>query len=229
MNNKSFANRLSWRIIGIVADIFFVSFIVIGIIARYAITHTADVSITLALGMILVIVGVVALIVLLFLCRKEIRSMTRPITELSVSALNMGKGNFKAQLPEITSKDEMLRLRNSFVYMQNSISDYIGELKTTRNDNERMESELNVARTIQMGMLNTNFPSQLHALLIPAKEVGGDLYDFILKDDVLHFAVGDVSGKDLIDIYIDGEQLPGSQFHLKILPGALPLRLPIQR
>ncbi len=195
MNNKSFANRLSWRIIGIVAVIFFVSFIVIGIIARYAITHTADVSITLALGMILVIVGVVALIVLYFLCRKEIRRMTRPITELSVSALNMGKGNFKAQLPEITSKDEMLRLRNSFVYMQNSISDYIGELKTTRNDNERMESELNVARTIQMGMLNTNFPSQLHALLIPAKEVGGDLYDFILKDDVLHFAVGDVSGK----------------------------------
>jgi diacylglycerol kinase family enzyme len=35
-----------------------------------------------------------------------------------------------------------------------------------------------------------------------------------------------ISSKDLIDIYIDGEQLPGSQFHLKILPGALPLRLP---
>ncbi|MCR5560941.1 MAG: hypothetical protein K6F58_03885 [Bacteroidales bacterium] len=35
-----------------------------------------------------------------------------------------------------------------------------------------------------------------------------------------------ISSKDLIDIYLDGEQLPGSQFHLKILPGALPLRLP---
>jgi diacylglycerol kinase family enzyme len=35
-----------------------------------------------------------------------------------------------------------------------------------------------------------------------------------------------ISSKDLIDIYIDGEQLPGSQFNLKILPGALPLRLP---
>ena len=195
MNNKSFSDRLSWRIIGIVAIIFFVSFIAIGLISQYAISHAEDVSVALILGSNLVIVGVVALIVLYFLCHKEIRRMTRPITELSVSALNMGKGNFKAQLPEITSKDEMLRLRNSFVYMQNSISDYIGELKTTRSDNERMESELNVARTIQMGMLNTHFPPQLHALLIPAKEVGGDLYDFILKGDTLHFAVGDVSGK----------------------------------
>ena len=195
MNNKSFSNRLSWRIIGIAAIIFFVSFIAIGLISQYAISHAENVSVALVLGSNLVIVGLVALIVLYFLCHKEIRRMTRPITELSVSALNMGKGNFKAQLPEITSKDEMLRLRNSFVYMQNSISDYIGELKTTRSDNERMESELNVARTIQMGMLNTHFPPQLHALLIPAKEVGGDLYDFILKGDTLHFAVGDVSGK----------------------------------
>ena len=157
MNNKSFSNRLSWRIIGIAGVVFFVSFIAIGLISQYALTHAADVPVTLVLGSNLVIVGVVALAVLYFLCRKEIRRMTRPITELSVSALNMGKGNFKAQLPEITSKDEMLRLRNSFVYMQNSISDYIGELKTTRSDNERMESELNVARTIQMGMLNTHF------------------------------------------------------------------------
>lgn len=138
MNNKSFSNRLSWRIIGIAAVVFFVSFLAIGLTVHYAITHATDVSVTLALGLNLVIVGLVALAVLYFLCRKEIRRMTRPITELSVSALNMGKGNFKAQLPEITSKD-------------------------------------------------------------------------------------------LIDIYIDGEQLPGSQFQLKMLPGALPLRLPRQK
>ena len=195
MNNKSFSSRLSWRIIGIVAVIFFVSFVVIGVVSQYAVSHREDLSVMLVLFSNLVIVGVAALVVLYFLCRKEIRRMTRPITELSVSALNMGKGNFKAQLPEITSKDEMLRLKNSFVYMQNSISDYIRELKTTRSDNERMESELSVARTIQMGMLNTDFPPEIHAILTPAKEVGGDLYDFIRKGDVLHFAVGDVSGK----------------------------------
>lgn len=71
------------------------------------------------------------------------------------------------------------------------------ELQTTATANERMESELNMARDIQMGMLNNDFPPQLFALLHPAKEVGGDLYDFKLKDDILYFAIGDVSGKGM--------------------------------
>ena len=195
MNNRSFSSRLSWRIIGIVSVIFLASFIIIGLVLRYFITHEAENTARLLLILSLLLVGVVGLVVVYFMCRREIRRMTRPVTELSVSALNMAKGNFKAQLPDISSKDEMLRLRDSFVYMQNTISDYIGQLKTTKSDNERMESELNVARTIQMGMLSTDFPPQLHALLKPAKQVGGDLYDFIRKGDMLHFAVGDVSGK----------------------------------
>ena len=143
----------------------------------------------------LLVIGIIGLVVLFFVCRRVIRRMTRPIPELSVSALNMAKGNFKAKLPEITSQDEMLRLHDSFIYMQNSIADYIEQLKTTTSANERIESELNVARNIQMGMLRTDFPRNLHALLIPAKEVGGDLYDFTLKGDQLYFAIGDVSGK----------------------------------
>lgn len=143
----------------------------------------------------LLIIGLIGLGIIYFVCRRVIRRMTRPITELSVSALNMAKGNFKAELPKITSQDEMLRLRDSFVYMQNSIADYIEQLRTTTTANERMESELNVARNIQMGMLRTDFPPQLYALLNPAKEVGGDLYDFTLKGDQLYFAIGDVSGK----------------------------------
>ena len=143
----------------------------------------------------LIIIGVLGLIVLFFVCRHVIRKMTKPITQLSDSALNMAKGNFKAQLPEIKSEDEMLTLHDSFVFLQNSIADYIEELKATTSANERMESELNVARNIQMGMLHRDFPPMLHALLIPAKEVGGDLYDYILKDGSLYFAIGDVSGK----------------------------------
>lgn len=143
----------------------------------------------------LIMIGLLGLVVLFFACRRSIRRMTRPITELSESALNIAKGNFNAKLPEIKSQDEMLHLRDSFMYMQNSIADYIEELKTTTRANERMESELNVARNIQMGMLHTDFPPQLYALLRPAKEVGGDLYDFVLKDDHLYLAIGDVSGK----------------------------------
>lgn len=195
MNNRSFSSRLSWRIIGIVSVVFFASFGVIGLASQYIITNESASAAPVVLALSLLLVAIVGTVIVFFMCRREIRRMTRPVTELSVSALNMAMGNFKAKLPEITSKDEMLRLRDSFVYLQNSISDYIGQLKTTKSDKERMESELNVARTIQMGMLNTDFPPQLHALLYPAKEVGGDLYDFIRKDDILHFAVGDVSGK----------------------------------
>jgi sigma-B regulation protein RsbU (phosphoserine phosphatase) len=79
--------------------------------------------------------------------------------------------------------------------MQNSITDYIDELKTTTAANERMESELGVARNIQMGMLRTDFPPNVAALLVPAKEVGGDLYDFVQKGKYLYFTIGDVSGK----------------------------------
>ena len=195
MNNRSFSSRLTWRIIGIVSVVFLVSFVLVGWVLQSLIS---DGSVRIAPWMLvggLIAVGIIGLVVLFFVCRRVIRRMTRPVTELSVSAMNMAKGNFKAKLPEISSKDEMRRLHDSFLYMQNSITDYIEQLKKTKSDNERMESELNVARAIQMGMLNTDFPPQLHAMVTPAREVGGDLYDYILKDDCLHFAVGDVSGK----------------------------------
>lgn len=195
MNSRSFANRLTWRIIGIVSVIFIISFIVVGLTMQYLSAHEVADAAPWKQILNLIIVGIIGLVVLFFLCRRMIRRMTRPITELSVSAMNMANGNFKAKLPKIDSKDEMRRLHDSFLYLENSITDYISQLKMTKSDNERMESELNVARTIQMGMLSTNFPPQLHALVKPAKEVGGDLYDFIRKGDVLHFAVGDVSGK----------------------------------
>lgn len=195
MNNRSFSSRLSWRIIGIVSVIFLASFVVIGIATRYVIAHESARQAPLLLVLSLLIVGILGLVIVFFVCRKEIRRMTRPITELSVSAMNMGMGNFKAKLPEISSKDEMRRLRDSFVYLQNSVTDYIVQMKTTKSDNERMESELNVARAIQMGMLSTDFPPRIHAMLNPAREVGGDLYDFMRMGDCLHFAIGDVSGK----------------------------------
>lgn len=194
MSNRSFSNRLTWRIIGIVSAIFLISFaVVVGI--QFAFNREEIRSIPPKLAFDFLIMGVISLVVLFFVCRRMIRHFTRPVTELSVSAMNMAKGNFKAKLPEIKSQDEMRRLHDSFLYMQNSITDYIDQLKTTKSENERMESELNVARNIQLGMLSTEFPPHLHAMISPAREVGGDLYDFILNGDCLHFAVGDVSGK----------------------------------
>lgn len=193
MNNRSFSSRLTWRIIRVVSVIFLLTFLVSGWgYQQFVVGKSVSESVVLLSLLVLIVVG---LIFIFFVCRHVIRRMTRPITELSVSALNMAKGNFKAKLPEIKSQDEMRRLHDSFLYMQNSITDYIDQLKTTKNENERMESELNVARKIQLGMLSTEFPPHFHAMVSPAREVGGDLYDFILHGDCLHFAVGDVSGK----------------------------------
>ena len=171
MSTRSFANRLTWRIIGVVSGIFITSFLLAGVAMQHLASR--EVANTAPWRQILdmIIVGISSLTVIFFMCRRMIRQLTRPITELSVSAMNMAKGNFKAKLPEIDSKDEMRRLHDSFLFMQNSITDYIDQLKKTKSDNERMESELNVARAIQMGMLRTDFPPQLHAMLRPAKEV----------------------------------------------------------
>jgi serine phosphatase RsbU (regulator of sigma subunit) len=64
---------------------------------------------------------------------------------------------------------------------------------------ERMESELRIAHDIQMKMVPNEFPHvehlNMYASMTPAKEVGGDLYDYLLSDDKLYFCLGDVSGK----------------------------------
>ena len=64
---------------------------------------------------------------------------------------------------------------------------------------ERIESELRIARDIQMSMVPSIFPERegldMYASMTPAKEVGGDLYGYLMQGDQLYFAVGDVSGK----------------------------------
>ena len=72
---------------------------------------------------------------------------------------------------------------------------YGEELRKTTEAKERMESDLTLARDIQMGMLRTDFPPFFHAFVNPAKTVGGDFYDFEQQGDYFYFAIGDVSGK----------------------------------
>ena len=79
----------------------------------------------------------------------------------------------------------------------------LANLRRTTSSKERMEAELNIARSIQFSMVPLEFPPfpdreefALHATLVPAREVGGDFYDFFLiDDDHLFFCVADVSGK----------------------------------
>jgi sigma-B regulation protein RsbU (phosphoserine phosphatase) len=84
--------------------------------------------------------------------------------------------------------------------MKNSLKHYIKELTETTAAKERIESELKVAHDIQMSLLPKRFPERkefnIYAILEPAREVGGDLYDFfLLGEDHFFFLIGDVSGK----------------------------------
>lgn len=145
------------------------------------------------------LVAVLGLIGLYYSNKRIINRSAQPITEIAYAALNIGQGNFKAKIPSTENDDELRRLSDSLKYMENTINNYISELRSTTASNERYESELNIASAIQMQMLPKDFPQfaevDLYASLHPAKEVGGDLYDFFVKDRTLYFAVGDVSGK----------------------------------
>ena len=134
--------------------------------------------------------------------RFMIRRTAEPLQYLAQSAKKVAKGDFNTPLPEIPHKDEIRLLRDSFADMQTSLAEYVRELKATTAQQASMESELSIAREIQMSMLPTDFTFSprrddigIYARLTPARAVGGDFYDFLLRDGRLYFCIGDVSGK----------------------------------
>lgn len=150
-------------------------------------------------GILLSLCLLTGLLAVYIICRTTIRRSTRPLQVLASSADEVAKGNFNAPLPDIRHQDEIGLLRDSFGNMQHSLRQYIDELKTTTAQKSAIESELSVARRIQMSMLRKETPHRpdlmIKATLTPAKAVGGDLYDFFLRDNRLYFCIGDVAGK----------------------------------
>ena len=154
------------------------------------------------LGAIVAIIMLMGVFIMSVVCYLNIRSVTKPISRFAYTADQIAKGNFLVVLPQVKSKDEMLRLRNSFATMQRSLIRQIEETKQINEQKGRMESELQIARDIQMTMLPKTFPPfpdrsdiDVYAQLKPAKEVGGDLYDFYIRDEKLLYCIADVSGK----------------------------------
>ena len=154
------------------------------------------------LGAILIIFMTIGALVIFFFTSHSIRHAIQPLEFLSDSAHKVAQGDFSTPLPVFKHNDEVAHLRNSFETMQQSLTQYVEELKATTAAKALMQSELNVARNIQMSMLPKTFPAfpdrkdlDLYATLTPAKAVGGDLYDFFIRDEKLFFCIGDVSGK----------------------------------
>jgi len=141
----------------------------------------------------------VGLLLMLYIFIRIITRELSPLRRLAREAETIASGQFDTQLPNLERVDEIGQLSQSFGNMQQSLVRYIEELKDTTAQKASIESELNVANSIQMSMLPSVFPDRegldMYASMTPAKEVGGDLYGYLLKDDNLYFCLGDVSGK----------------------------------
>ena len=158
--------------------------------------------ISIGAGVILLLLIALALLVTRIVGRIVVKRATRPLNQLAESANEVAKGNFSAPLPKIKHNDEIRLLRDSFEGMQHSLTEYVEELKNTTASKAAIENELKVAHDIQMSMLPKTFPPyperddiDIYGTLTPAKDVGGDLFDFYIRDEKLFFCIGDVSGK----------------------------------
>ena len=107
------------------------------------------------------------------------------------------------KLDKIKTRDEIELLSRSLLRMEIDIKDYIENITKITAEKERIGAELNVATQIQADMLPSIFPAfpgrnefDIYATMTPAKEVGGDFYDyFLIDDDHLAMVMADVSGK----------------------------------
>lgn len=149
------------------------------------------------------IIGITGFVFMLLIVLFFSGRITGPLRTLARKSIEISKGNLDVQLPVPKSRDEVGELALSFENMRKALKEYIANLAETTAAKERIESELKIAHTIQMSFLPKRFPPfpenvefDLFAMLEPAKEVGGDFYDFFLLDnDHLFFSIGDVSGK----------------------------------
>lgn len=133
------------------------------------------------------------------------RRIVMPIRQLNEASLRMVEHLEDGKAPEIIVKndDEIKDLADSFSRMYREVQEYISKLETVTAEKERIGAELDVAAKIQTSMLPCIFPPfpnrdefDIYATMDPAKEVGGDFYDFFMvDDDHLAFVVADVSGK----------------------------------
>ena len=133
------------------------------------------------------------------------RRQSAPLARLTRAAREIGGGNFHVELPPVRGEDEIGQLTRAFGSMQQALAHHTRELQANAAARQKIESELQVAREIQMDILPRLLPPlpeteefSLYASLNPARAVGGDLYDFFYLDEQhFCFVIGDVSGKGI--------------------------------
>lgn len=151
---------------------------------------------------VVILIFILGMLIMHIILSTVFRREIAPMRRLAEQAETIADGNFDEVLLDTGRKDEIGRLVHSFSEMQQSLVKYIEEIKNTSAEKASIERELYVARDIQMSMVPRIFPPfperediDLFASMTPAKEVGGDLYDFFVENECLYFCIGDVSGK----------------------------------
>jgi len=158
--------------------------------------------IVIIIDAIIILINVVLLFVMTMAVTKLADGLTKPLTVLTEGISELGEGNLDYK-NEIETGDEIQLLSESFEIMTNSLKEYINNLTAVTAEKERIGAELDVAAHIQLSMLPCIFPAfpdrkelDIYATMTPAKEVGGDFYDFFMIDERhLAIVVADVSGK----------------------------------
>ena len=149
--------------------------------------------------------SVVALLVLTACVGRHVsRSLARPVHELVGGVREIAKGNLDVRV-DMRTGDEIEELADAVNNMTSDLKAYMRNLAAATAEKERISTELSLAKSIQEGMLPHVFPAfpdrkeiDLYASMSPAKEVGGDFYDFYLLDDHrIAITIADVSGKGI--------------------------------
>ncbi len=164
-----------------------------------------DYQFLINIGLLVLVLTLVLMPVILFIFN---RLMVRPIKLISETAGNFVSDRDQSQQNifssvNINRQDEIGTLYDSMTKMEKEINDYIKNITDITAEKERVGAELHVATQIQADMLPSVFPAfpdrhefDIYASMTPAKEVGGDFYDFFLiDDDHMAMVMADVSGK----------------------------------
>ena len=132
------------------------------------------------------------------------RRIVKPLQDMTATIIDSSQtGRLFEMKPLYRTGDEIEVLAESFDELSQKTKQYIQDITRITKEKERVNTELNMANQIQTGMLPHIFPAfpsrrefDIHASMTPAKEVGGDFYDFFLIDpDHLCMVIADVSGK----------------------------------
>jgi len=148
------------------------------------------------------LLAIFGLLILVLVIVSITRNMIRPLGRLARVTADIGNGNLDIKLPAPERNDEIGALTQDFRSMRDSLQTHIEQLKDTTAKQQKLESEIEIAKGIQMSMVPGGGSAsirehdyQLYSILRPARSVGGDLYYFQQDANKLHFIIGDVSDK----------------------------------